>query len=365
MLLCSLLFLVGGLQATAPAKDFSKVIIKEFVISPDQMVKVTNKYGQVDVEGWDSDQVKFTIEIVVDARSEEAAEEVYERINIIFNEDVGTISATTELESQSRWSISLFGWNTGNEFSINYKVMMPRANALSVSNKYGNTNIRGVSSRMDHWIKYGNLHVYDNVPSMDLYVGYGEAKIQDVENFDAELAYSDLRTHELGDAKIRSKYSDVRTEDVGTMRCWTKYDDYVLGRVSELRNEGKYDDFEIEEVSEINMYSSYTDVFIRTLYHFADVSMRYGEFSVGVLDQRFRAVELSGQYTDYRLGTRDLTNYDIDVQGSYSDWSWTNDMKLVKSHEDGSDKSYEGHLGSSGKGGKITADLRYGSLVLK
>jgi len=344
-------------------KDYFKKIIKEFNIGQNQTVSITNKYGQVSVDAWDSDRVQFSVEIVVDARNEKKANEIYDRISIKFMESDDVLSAITEIEASNSWS--WFGGGASSDFSINYTVKMPAQNPLMVANKYGDCKVREISSKGTFFIKFGDLHVYDNMEEMNLEIAYGTAKIQDHISADVNLKYAHLYSGNFEQLSVNSKYSHVQTKDVGDLVIRSKFDDYVLGRVSTMTNRGKYDDFHIEEVSELKLTSVYSDFEVGTLHHFADINMRYGEFILEELDSRFRNFKIEGQYSDFALGTDGLESFDLDLNGEHVDWEWPGEMSELKNSKNGNSKSFSGYLEKQNTGRVIQANLKYGSFVLK
>lgn len=365
----SALLLFGAIAALADSgsfwkKDFSKVIIKEFDLSNGKEVHINNRYGQVDVSTWNQSTVKITVEIVVDARNEEDAEEVYERININFNDLGNAISATTEIESNSS-SWSWWGNSGSSDYSINYKVNMPEDHPLQVYNKYGDCSIDGSFETARYEIKYGNITVNDGTDRLSLQLGYGKAKLASVREADIQIKYSQLKMGDAEMLQIESKYSNIKAQDIGTVVIESKYDDYMLGRVSSLRNNGKYDDFHIDEVADFEIQSSYTDVEINTLHHFAKSDMRYGELSVEHISPTFRSVVLEGQYTEYVLGTKGLDSFDFDAEGEYVDWEWNQKIEYSRKIDEGSHQSLAGYYKKPNSGRSIKAVLNYGSLELR
>lgn len=345
------------------AKDYFKKIIKEFDIENGQAVSVTNKFGQVRVNAWDSDKVQFSVEIVVDAKNEEAANKVYDRINIRFTENGETLSAVSEIESNDSWN--WFGSSGSCDYSINYTIMMPASNPIMVSNKYGDCKIKDITSKGIFRIKFGDLSIYNRMEEIDLDIAYGTAKIEDAYEAKCQVKLAKVYAGNFEKLTFNSKYSHIQTKDVGELVIESKYDDYVLGRVSSMTNAGKYDDFHIQEVSELKVTTTFSDFEVGRLHHFADLNMRYGEFILDELDSRFRDINIQGQYTDFDLGTDGLESFDVDLQGEYVDWEWPKELRELKSEKLGNRHAFSGYLQEQNTGRVIQANLSFGSLVLK
>ena len=128
--------LVTGLLSAdnGPVREFSKTINKQFNMPADGLVELSNRHGKIDIKTWDQSAARISVKILVDAKDEEDAQEVFDRININFYNTSETVGAETEIEDRrSSW------WNWGDnsdEFSINYEVFMPASANLDVTAKY-------------------------------------------------------------------------------------------------------------------------------------------------------------------------------------------------------------------------------------
>lgn len=361
------LFMVSAalMAGDPPSKEFSKVIIKEFKLSDGQSVALNNQYGQIHVEPWDQEAVKIKIEIVVEARAEADAEDVYKRIKFAFEESNRGVSCTTNVENNSGGFWDWWGSNGASEYSINYDVKMPASAALAVSNKYGDCTIHNIVGNCDYNIKYGNLYAYGDIENVDLSVGYGKVKMEGVRTLNASLEYATLKCKSTESCNLNSKYSNVFLEDAGELVCSTKYDDYHLGSIGTFRNNGKYDDFHIAEVSDIQMQTSYADLEIGKLHHFAKLQFQYGEVDILELHNTFRTVQIEGSYADFRINTSAVENFDISVDGNYSDIDCRRRLNGVDEEKEGSKYKLAGYVSQSGAGGDIVARVTYGSVQIK
>ena len=153
------------------AQEFTKTIKKEFPISQTGTVDLTNKYGKVEVHTWDRNRVKIDVSIVVDARSESAAQEVFDRIQIDFSNDDAFVKAETSIESSNSWWKG--SWNNKSEFQVNYEVYMPSTCDLNLDNQYGNSNVEAISGSADVKVKYGDFQLEGVGGDLKVYLGYG------------------------------------------------------------------------------------------------------------------------------------------------------------------------------------------------
>ena len=368
----SLFVILLGVATTGQAKpwfwgskEYSKVVIKEFPMSADRMVGIANQYGAVNVETWDQDAVKIKIEIVVDAGSEADAEKIYKNISFAFDENEEGVFCTTNIERPSSGFWSWWGSDWSSDFSVNYDVRMPAASHLDLSNKYGDCSVNGLTNSAAYKIKYGNLYAHGETGNVNLVLGYGKAKMEGAKNFSGDLEYCTAKIMSVETCDINSKYSNVIIEDAGDLVTNTKYDDYHLGRIASLKNSGKYDDFQIDQVSSITMQTQYADLEIGVLHHFANFDFRYGEVEVHNVSDDFRNININGNYAEFKFDMGLVRAFDLDFRGNYADISCADRLTVVEEDDEGSNVSMMGYLKESNAGGKISADVTYGSLKIR
>ncbi|MDV7393243.1 hypothetical protein RZS08_17860, partial [Arthrospira platensis SPKY1] len=94
--LLALAFLLAPYSwAASPKAEYTKTIKREFPITPDGLTQFITKYGKLDLKTWDQDKVKVNVVIRVQARSEEEARNVFDRIRIDFTSSSNLVKAET------------------------------------------------------------------------------------------------------------------------------------------------------------------------------------------------------------------------------------------------------------------------------
>ena len=119
-------------------------IIKEsFALSPRGEVMLENKYGKIEINGWNTDSVKMIVRIQVRAKSSEDARELMNRIVPNTQRAGDYLEIKTELRPKKKNAINKF-FRDINIFDldktgidIDYTVWVPNSVELNVTNKYG------------------------------------------------------------------------------------------------------------------------------------------------------------------------------------------------------------------------------------
>jgi len=138
---------------------YERVIQDNQEINLDGKVRLSNKYGKIDIQTWDKPMVDVSVVITVVAKSQEKADATFDRIAINFSGDGNNYSAETDINSKSGAWWAWWNGNSSDEFSIDYTVRMPTGCRLSVNNKYGDVFLDELNNDLNLEIKYGNFDI--------------------------------------------------------------------------------------------------------------------------------------------------------------------------------------------------------------
>ncbi|MCX6302248.1 MAG: hypothetical protein NTW82_08690, partial [Bacteroidia bacterium] len=174
LLFAALFFLSTGLSAQ---EEVSKEYHKEYTAKKGVALDLNNRYGDIIVQTSESDQVVIDVKVTVKYPSRERAEKLLGYIDVKFEESADLISAQTVIDEK----FSFTGWSgETRKFMINYTVKMPVWMDLTLSNKYGNTELDDLTGLVNLTIKYGNLSAAkltrgNEKPLNSLNLAYGKA----------------------------------------------------------------------------------------------------------------------------------------------------------------------------------------------
>jgi len=346
-----------------PGKDFTKSINKEFEITRDGLVGVTNKYGDVDIRTWDASRVKFEVTIRVDARSQDAADEVFKRISVTFSDHASSVKAVTEIESASSWK-KWFGWGSSDDFEIDYVVYVPASVNLELDNRYGDIYVGDKSGRTHIILKYGDMRLGQLSGRGNISMAYADGSVQAIGDVELDLAYSDLSVAKAGRVTMDAKYSDVALDNAGDITATTAYVDVKGGHVGRVVNSGKYDDFVFEKVIALDVNSKYTSYTIDELSEYAKFEMGYGSLSISHVLPKFTSIDIRSSYTDVTLGVDAAAAFILEAATRYCDIRH-HGIEVTYDVEKSSEHTLKGFRGSSAGTSRITADMSYGELVIR
>lgn len=366
----SVLILSVAIVASAYGFDknkeaFTKSVKKEFDISKGGTVELSNKYGNIDVKTNDGDKVIINVEITVNARNEDAANEAFERIEIDFSSSSSFVKAATVLNSDKG------NWWGGNkksyDFKINYEVTVPRSVEMDVYNKYGDVYITELNNDLDLDIKYGRFNVV-SAQELDVTCKYGSGEIESCTKLTADLGYvKESEGFVVGtctDAELDSKYSKIRINNAKTIDADAGYDTYVIGTVDEFELDGNYNKIKVSDVGEFTTDTKYTNISIEELREALDVEMGYGGLEIYKVHKGFEDIDVESDYASVKIGVGPGASFKFELDASYASIEVPDNADIRVRDNQNNSKHLEGMVGNA-PSGTINVESDYGSIRIR
>jgi hypothetical protein len=337
---------------TLSAQEVTKEFHKEFTSGANTTLDISNRYGDVVIQSWDKDQVVIDVKVTVELPSREKAEKLISYIDVQFSEGTDLISAKTVIDDKFNFS----GWGSSSKkFSIDYTVKMPVGIALTLANKYGDTDIDELHGLMNLDIKYGNLTAGKLTrgqvkPYSKLNLAYGKGSID-------ETGWLDITVRYCGNLDIRKSQA---------LLLDSKYSKLSLGETSSIVGESKYDNLRIESINNFVLDNGYTEVNIGTLTKKLDYTGSYGSFSVDRVPAGFESLAVEVRYMGVRLGIEETASYRLDAKVTYgglkyNEGNFKNERRIIENNSN----EVTGIMGKEeSPSAKVNVTASYGSVKL-
>jgi hypothetical protein len=348
LLLISLLLV----SFTVTAEEVTKEFHKEYTAGANTTLDINNRYGDVVIESWDQNRVVIDVKVTVEVPNKEKAEKLLSYIEVRFSEGQNLISAKTVIDDKFSFS----GWGGGSKrFSIDYKIKMPAETALTLVNKYGNTDIDELHGLLNIDIRYGNLSAGkltrgNTKPLSKINIAYGKGTID-------ETGWLDLYIRYCGSMDITKSQA---------LLLDSKYSKLFLGDASSLVGESKYDNIRINNINNLVLDNGYTEVNIGSLAKKLDYTGSYGSFSVERVPAGFESLEVDTRYMGIKLGIAESANYKLDAKVSYGGLKYDEDkLSTQKRIVQNNSNEVTGTMGNDeSTSSTVTVNSSYGSVRL-
>lgn len=342
------------------AQGAKKSISKTFPITANGRTVLENKYGSMDINIWERNEVKIEVSVSVEAKSESKMRDILDGIEVDFNSGDGYVSAETE-----------FDFNNSNNvnYKVAYEVYMPATNSLQAKMKYGNLRLGELRGRAQIEVKYGNFYIESVGPNSIIEVAYSgsDCTLLKAEDLTCEVSYSRLHIHEARSINIESKYCQgMEIEQCEKLTLDSKYDRYTIGTLNQLMVETEYSNFTIDRVEDAVMDAEYTSVKIGELKNKLAIDLSYNTCVVEEVMRGFDRIAFDGSHANLKLGIERGSSYQLNASGKYANIRYDEKgMNIKRDVQRSSSFELIGSKGSTSARSRIDVELSYGSLTIR
>lgn len=317
--LTSLFAFILSVLIVAPVSAFAdyerhKTLERSFRVDNNHQLKISNKYGKVQLINWDRPEIKITVRVTAKESSAQRAETALDRVHIIESNQNKVIEFVTNIDSAPNnwWSFS----SSNSSLSIDYQIHLPKSNTISIQNRYGATEIADRDGATTLSIGYGTLtagRLMGNTNTIS--ISYSQAKITAVSTASASVKYSKLDLGTASKLKLKLSYSSGSKIDI-------------------VNNE-------------------------------LDASVSYsGKFRVG-LGSKIQKTAIKASYSGVEIQTAPGAAFDFDISARYGQFDYDSKKTTIRNQTSGNtSKSFSGSWNKGG-GGTLRVESAYGNVSLK
>ncbi len=275
-------------QPESPDADRKKSITKVYTVDANDALTVDNQYGTVAVDLWDKPEVRIQITVTANADNDNRIQQLLDGVSIEDSRSGNQITIKTICDRANNWQIG--NWMKGGErnyVKIDYLVSMPRQNALTVRNKFGNTTIPTFRAPLAIYSRYGNFQANDLAGlTNNIDVAYGNADIGTMTDGKIDIAYSKLELDKVNVLTLINKFGKLHIGNVGRLDANVEYSGAVIGTVRQSAkvNLSFSGGFRIEQflpgTDRVDIHASYSSVTLpaENMDCDFDVTVSYGNF---------------------------------------------------------------------------------------
>lgn len=328
----------------------SRVIKKEYKVNKDAKVSIDNKYGHLNVTTWDKNMVEIEVTIIVKGDDLDQVEDRISEIDVYFEASANMVSAKTNFEKEKN-SWSFWKKNNNLNYEINYRVKMPKTNAVDLNNDYGDIYLSDLAGVANINCDYGKISVGNLMAN----------------NNNINLDYCSASTiNYMKSGNINADYSKITIEESDQVKVNTDYSTLKFGKIGEIDFNADYGAISIDEANIVNGNSDYTGMSFGTIRKNLTIDTDYGSVSVKRLVKGFENVNISGQYAGIRIDVDADAVFDFELDLQYASFKGDEDkMEFNKKISKSSKKYYEGKYGKGNSNSRIKIKSQYGGVSIK
>ena len=326
----------------------SKTIKKEYVVNSDALLRINNRYGNIDITSWDKNEVVIEVKVTVSGNNEEKVIKRLSMIDVEFDASQNEVSAKTVIEkSSSSWSWS-WGKKSNVHYQINYTIKMPVTNNARLNNDYGNIYLNELKGDASINCDYGKISIGD------LYSTNNKINIDYCSSSTVGL---------MNGGSINADYSKFTVEEAGDIRLNADYTTSVFEKLNDINYNCDYGSLKVNNASSVVGDGDYLTTRLGVISKKVAITSDYGSLRIEDLKEGFDSVTINGDYCGIKIGTPDAP-FNFVLKLSYGSFKrGDNGYDFMKQIVKSSSKYYEGYYKSKNSNSTITVDSDYGSVT--
>ncbi|WP_435624431.1 hypothetical protein [Flagellimonas sp.] len=244
----------------------SKIVERDFELSNSGELHIENKYGNIDVTGWEQDKVAIKISIRVNHRKKENAQSLLSRINPEFKSGSNYVAVVSKITNKNTgWFADFFNKTNPVDFDkrhvqIDYEVFLPKKTELRVTNRFGDVIIESWSGPLNALVEHGDLWVTENLNKADIILKFGKVRTQDLEYASLNLKNGELEMGDSNSLRLSSSGTDIEMNTVKSLEIYSNKDDIAIAEVGSVYGNLKFSTLNVQRLmKEVNLDTKIAD----------------------------------------------------------------------------------------------------------
>jgi len=357
-----LLFLMPALVFAAPGKGKytkSKKLSKEYALSADGLLKISNSFGSVTITTWDQPKTTFEITVEVSGDNQDDVDERLKNIDVRFSSSDGYVEARTKTDdnsySNNSWSFwDLFKSNNNNSSSgnlkIDYVVRMPVTARLDITNDYGAIILDRLEGKADISCDFGRLDI-GQLLAPDNELSFGYTKNSNIDYMKSGLIKADFSDFDLyGCYKLefRGDYTKARLHKTALLDFNSDFSTVESDESTHITGRGDYSTIRFGNVAEV-----------------LELTTDFGSIKVEELGAQIKIVSIRSDYTGITIGYNSQANFNFDIDTEFASIKVSDDLEISRSENDHTEKRLSGYAKTQNSGNTINIKSEFGGVSLK
>ncbi len=351
ILILLLLPFIGFANGSINRQKESKTIEKEFSVTPDNLLYISNRFGNVDITTWNENKIVFIITISVEGNDDDAISDKLDAIYVEFNQDSNQVSAKTHIgkNKSKSWFSWIFNSNQSINYKINYSVKMPISNDLTIYNDYGSIYLNEINGKTN------------------INCDYGKIVLGSLNNSDNEINtdYSRNSTIEyIKSGTINADYSSISVDASKNITLEADYSNSHFENIEKLKFNCDYGKLSVENGNVITGNGDYLTMDFGKIFKKFIVDSDYGSLRMDKLMKGFTQAKITTDYTGVRVGINENTSCNVLVDLNYGSVKYDEGFTFNKQNVKTTSKHYEGYFNQPNSNSNLTIEMDFGSLKL-
>lgn len=323
LLLTSIIMLIAA-TLLAQKAEFVHKIDKDFAVSKDAVLTVTNKFGNVNIIEGSEGKIVFNIEITGQGATADIAKKIAENVNVNFTDSNNRISAKTVTDNINCSNCSR---------SINYTITVPPSTAMNFELKHGNLRMDETQKPLNVLMQHGNVNA-NIVKNAAIDIRHGNVSINKCEELKHVSAHSNLESGYIGNATLDIKHGNCDIKEI-----------------VDCRIESRHSNINIE-----NLKNNYTG------------NIAHGNLNINNISTDFSSIAVEGSFSNLAINLNSSHNFTANLLAEFGSIKLKSVKLNPSSHaeKDGMTTKLKGIAGKlNNPKAKVMLSTKHGNISFK
>ncbi len=322
-----------------------KKIKKEFTVSNNALLKVSNKYGNLTIISWNKDKIVIEVNIKTNGNNEDKVQQKLDEITVNFDATRDMVAAKTQFE-KNRW-----GWNKRNNvhMEINYTIKVPVTNKVDLNNDYGSIKLDKLENTAKIYCDYGKLIIGELLADGN-YLSFDYTT-------KSTIAY-------IKSGKINADYSKFALGETENLILNADYTHSKIKNAKNIEYTCDYGKLDIEKATKISGSGDYLTTTFGTIHGNIAIDSDYGCIKIKQLTPKAKNINIQADYTSINIGYDPDYHFNFEIKLHYAGLKTNDELQFNIKKKENSSKYYKGYFGEKNTSNNIKINSNYGSVTL-
>jgi len=326
----------------------SKTILEKYAVSSDSELRISNKFGDIELTTWDKDSIVIAVSISGEAKNN--AQESLDEISVKFitrpaenSEQVSSyVEAITQMGTRNK-NVKI------NQLQINYTVMLPKTSRLVIRNQFGNVSLNESAAAVAVDVRHGNFYAQTlEHPDTRIAVSFGKAEIDLIKRGKVLVSHSNLVIDEGGEVSVSSDFG-------GSIR---------LGNFYDLDLRSRNDKVSIQHVTKLKANCHFSSLDIAVLIESLDVDIEHGGLEINSVHKDFKTMNLDARFADVEARFNKEVGFKLNADLEFSSLSYPKNSQVKEEELSFNSSEMNGWVGSADATAIVNINCKHGKLKL-
>ncbi|WP_196895977.1 DUF4097 family beta strand repeat-containing protein [Aureivirga marina] len=342
-----LFFLCAQMVVFAQKYEKSDIIERKFNVSENNILDVTNSYGNITLNTWDKSEIYIKIIKTIKGDSEKRVNSYFKGISFDFDHRDNKVKAETVINNTGNW------FSSGKiSMQIDYIIQAPKSIIADLENEYGNILIGELNNNTKIQCAYGNVSAENLNGTLN--------KIK--------LEYSNGSTIDfVNELELHTDYSNISVEKANFINLNSDYSNIKIDEIKDIDFNIDYGNLVIKDLRIAKGNSEYTNLGIGNVNKSLNVVLSYGAIKVKNISKDFLNVNLRTEYSGVKLEFPEDISFAFDLFTEYANITELDKMILHENFKESYSHKLKGIYNASEANGlpTITVKSSYNAIRLK